>query len=190
MCQNLQVQVEELKSVNESLNLSVEELSKACALVEATLKERDEMISAQYLEYLVSSSQGCWMKTMDNYQLKDSRLSTQCHTQNFMWDNLRGVVHLILLMDYKFKFDISGLLHQVNRDKAYQNTVEPLEYMNIHDNDASESLRPSWGKMCTSGYYVNFQWFVKYSANMRRTDADFSHAPPNEYSPSPDDKKQ
>ncbi|GJT41231.1 retrovirus-related pol polyprotein from transposon TNT 1-94 [Tanacetum coccineum] len=25
---------------------------------------------------------------------------------------------------------------------------------------------------------------------MRRTDADFSHAPPNEYSPSPDDKKQ
>ncbi|GJU81293.1 hypothetical protein Tco_1283658 [Tanacetum coccineum] len=47
MCQNLQVQVEELKSVNESLNLSVEELSKACAFVEATLRERDEMISAQ-----------------------------------------------------------------------------------------------------------------------------------------------
>ncbi|GJR80850.1 hypothetical protein Tco_0151635 [Tanacetum coccineum] len=48
MCQNLQVQVEELKSVNESLNLSVEELSKARELVEATLRERDEMISAQY----------------------------------------------------------------------------------------------------------------------------------------------
>ncbi|GKB13666.1 hypothetical protein Tco_0847589 [Tanacetum coccineum] len=47
MCQNLQVQVQELKSVNESLNLSVEELSKACILVEATLRERDEMISAQ-----------------------------------------------------------------------------------------------------------------------------------------------
>ncbi|GJS29477.1 hypothetical protein Tco_0490097 [Tanacetum coccineum] len=47
MCQNLQVQVEELKSVNESLNLSVEELSKARALVEATLRERDKMISAQ-----------------------------------------------------------------------------------------------------------------------------------------------
>ncbi|GJR77549.1 hypothetical protein Tco_0089914, partial [Tanacetum coccineum] len=29
-----------------------------------------------------------------------------------------------------------------------------------------------------------------YSANMRRTVADFSHAPLNEYSPSPDDKKQ
>ncbi|GJW80617.1 hypothetical protein Tco_0144592 [Tanacetum coccineum] len=43
----LQMQVEKLKSVNESLNLSVEELSKARALVEATLIERDEMISAQ-----------------------------------------------------------------------------------------------------------------------------------------------
>ncbi|GKC51955.1 hypothetical protein Tco_1074700 [Tanacetum coccineum] len=47
MCQNLQVQVEELKSVNESLNLSVEELSKAHALAEATLRERDGLIFAQ-----------------------------------------------------------------------------------------------------------------------------------------------
>ncbi|GKD16800.1 hypothetical protein Tco_1205958 [Tanacetum coccineum] len=47
MCQNLQVQVEELKSVNESLNLSVEELDKARALAEATLRERDELISDQ-----------------------------------------------------------------------------------------------------------------------------------------------
>ncbi|GJU02894.1 hypothetical protein Tco_1113232 [Tanacetum coccineum] len=45
--QNLRVQVEELKSVNESLNLSVKQLSKALALAEATLRERDEMISAQ-----------------------------------------------------------------------------------------------------------------------------------------------
>ncbi|GKA11278.1 hypothetical protein Tco_0690711 [Tanacetum coccineum] len=44
MCQNLQVQVEELKSVNESLNLSVEELSKARALAEATLREKRELI--------------------------------------------------------------------------------------------------------------------------------------------------
>ncbi|GJY64789.1 hypothetical protein Tco_0466249 [Tanacetum coccineum] len=34
------------------------------------------------------------------------------------------------------------------------------------------------------------EWFVKYSANVRRTLADFSHAPLNEYSPSPNDKKQ
>ncbi|GKE28459.1 hypothetical protein Tco_1443843 [Tanacetum coccineum] len=47
ICQNLQVQVVELKSVNESLNSSVKELSKARALAEATLRERDKMISAQ-----------------------------------------------------------------------------------------------------------------------------------------------
>ncbi|GJR02805.1 hypothetical protein Tco_0525789 [Tanacetum coccineum] len=41
-----------------------------------------------------------------------------------------------------------------------------------------------------SSVTTSLRWFVKYSANMRRTDADFSHAPPNEYSPSPDDKKQ
>ncbi|GJS45601.1 hypothetical protein Tco_0595722 [Tanacetum coccineum] len=41
------MQVEELKSVNESLNLSVEELYKARALAEATLRERDELINAQ-----------------------------------------------------------------------------------------------------------------------------------------------
>ncbi|GJW36758.1 hypothetical protein Tco_0059678 [Tanacetum coccineum] len=45
--QNLQVQVEELKSVNGSLNLSVEELYKARALAEATLREKDELIFAQ-----------------------------------------------------------------------------------------------------------------------------------------------
>ncbi|GJW10471.1 hypothetical protein Tco_1576298 [Tanacetum coccineum] len=43
--QNLQMQVEELKSVNESLNFSVEDQSKARALAEATLRERDELIS-------------------------------------------------------------------------------------------------------------------------------------------------
>ncbi|GKE32913.1 hypothetical protein Tco_1452235, partial [Tanacetum coccineum] len=48
MVQNLQVQVEELKSVNKSLNLMVEELSKAHALAEATLREKNKMISAQY----------------------------------------------------------------------------------------------------------------------------------------------
>ncbi|GJR10124.1 hypothetical protein Tco_0792776 [Tanacetum coccineum] len=47
MCQNLQVKVEELKSVNESLNSSVEELYNARDLTEATLRERDEMIFAQ-----------------------------------------------------------------------------------------------------------------------------------------------
>ncbi|GJU75587.1 hypothetical protein Tco_1272657 [Tanacetum coccineum] len=45
--QNLREQVEELKSVNENLNSLVEELYNARELTEATLRERDEMISTQ-----------------------------------------------------------------------------------------------------------------------------------------------
>ncbi|GJW06656.1 reverse transcriptase domain-containing protein [Tanacetum coccineum] len=45
--QTLQVQVTKLKSVNETLNLTVEKLYKAHALAEATLRERDELISDQ-----------------------------------------------------------------------------------------------------------------------------------------------
>ncbi|GKG14210.1 hypothetical protein Tco_0353810, partial [Tanacetum coccineum] len=69
--------------------------------------------------------------------------------------------------------------------------------MDVHDNDASESLKPSWGKNVYIRDFIDFdatmfylEWFVKYSANVRRTLADFSHAPLNEYSPSPNDKKQ
>nr|GEY86033.1 hypothetical protein [Tanacetum cinerariifolium] len=50
MCQNLQVQVEELKSVNKSLNLTVKELYRAIALAEETLRKRDELISDQCKE--------------------------------------------------------------------------------------------------------------------------------------------
>ncbi|GKC57272.1 hypothetical protein Tco_1084870, partial [Tanacetum coccineum] len=57
---------------------------------------------------------------------------------------------------------------------------ELLEYMDVHDNDASESSQPSRGEMCTSGTY----------AYVRRIVADFSHVPLNRYSPSPNDKKQ
>ncbi|GKA75396.1 putative ribonuclease H-like domain-containing protein [Tanacetum coccineum] len=93
-------------------------------------------------------------------------------------DNSRGVAILILLMEYtvlrdfllhrssinnsarlsnefrgfyfSFKFGISGLLHHVVMTIA-DRIQELLEYMDVHDNDASESSQPSWGKMCTSG---------------------------------------
>ncbi|GKG03089.1 hypothetical protein Tco_0310725, partial [Tanacetum coccineum] len=42
----------------------------------------------------------------------------------------------------------------------------------------------------SSVYYFTKNGLMKYSAYVRRTVADFSHAPPNEYSPRPDDKKQ
>ncbi|GJX34177.1 hypothetical protein Tco_0245734 [Tanacetum coccineum] len=99
-----------------------------------------------------------WLdEDLDNYHLKELRCSTQCHTQMSMWIISRGVVLLILLMEYKvlrdfllhrssinnsarlsnkfggfyfsFKFDISGLLHQVITTIAYR----------IRDKDTSQS---------------------------------------------------
>ncbi|GJT58361.1 hypothetical protein Tco_0993415 [Tanacetum coccineum] len=56
-----------------------------------------------------------------------------------------------------------------------------------------ENDRTSDGKSKRGGSLLALKclvWFMKYYANVRRTVADFSHAPLNEYSPSPDDKKQ
>ncbi|GJZ43794.1 hypothetical protein Tco_0591049 [Tanacetum coccineum] len=55
--ENILMQVEELKSVNVSLNLSVEELYKARAHAEATLRERDELISDQCEKMRLSKEQ-------------------------------------------------------------------------------------------------------------------------------------
>ncbi|GJT18729.1 putative reverse transcriptase domain-containing protein [Tanacetum coccineum] len=95
---------------------------------------------------------------------------------------------------FSFKFHISGLLHHVITTIAYR----------IRDKDTSQSKQnlqsssmtfihktliiPSVLDSCFISSTVSE--VKRYSANMRRTDADFSHAPPNEYSPSPDDKKQ
>ncbi|GKC13023.1 hypothetical protein Tco_1009805 [Tanacetum coccineum] len=97
---------------------------------------------------------------LDNYHLKELRCSTQCHTQMSMWIISRGVVLLILLMEYKvlkdsflhrssinnyaslsnkfggfyfsFKFGISGLLHQVITTIADRIRVLFLEFEEDH----------------------------------------------------------
>ncbi|GJU10565.1 zf-CCHC domain-containing protein [Tanacetum coccineum] len=50
--------------------------------------------------------------------------------------------------EYAKVFGISGLLHQVVIAIA-DRIQELLEYIDVHDNDASESSQPSWGEMCT-----------------------------------------
>ncbi|GJW13775.1 hypothetical protein Tco_0017908 [Tanacetum coccineum] len=92
-----------------------------------------------------------------------------------------------------FKFGISGVLHHVVT--AIANRIqELLEYMDVHDNDASESSQPSWGKIVYVGevvYSTSLSMVrVKYSANVRRIVADFLHVPPNRYSLRPNDKQQ
>nr|GEV75669.1 hypothetical protein [Tanacetum cinerariifolium] len=47
--------------------------------------------------------------------------------------------------------------------------------------------RETLGKWCILLYLV---WLVKYTTYVRRIVVDFSYVPPNEYSPSPNDKKQ
>ncbi|GJR12427.1 hypothetical protein Tco_0795079 [Tanacetum coccineum] len=54
-----------------------------------------------------------WLdEDLDNYHLKELHCSTQCHTQMSMWITSRGVVLLILLMEYK---PPDPLFHRVNR---------------------------------------------------------------------------
>ncbi|GJT74992.1 hypothetical protein Tco_1041717 [Tanacetum coccineum] len=79
---------------------------------------------------------------------------------------------------FSFKFGISGLLlHMVTTlaDKIR----ELLEYMDVHDNDASESSQLSWRKIVyvgEVGYSTSLSMVcVKYSAYVRRIVADFLH---------------
>ncbi|GJV61489.1 putative ribonuclease H-like domain-containing protein [Tanacetum coccineum] len=53
--------------------------------------------------------------------------------------------------------------------------------------DRNHSLQNRGGSLLALKCLVSF---MKYYANVRKTVVDFSHAPLNEYSPSPDDKKQ
>ncbi|GKD17769.1 hypothetical protein Tco_1206927 [Tanacetum coccineum] len=78
---------------------------------------------------------------------------------------------------------------------------ELLEYISVHNNDASKSSKPSWGKTCTlilSGQLPGGVLYttlpsmvcVKYSTYMRRIVADFLHVPPNGSSSRRNDMKQ
>ncbi|GJU97714.1 putative ribonuclease H-like domain-containing protein [Tanacetum coccineum] len=87
-----------------------------------------------------------------NYHLKELHCSTQCHTQMSMWIISRGVVLLILLMEYKTKRlqQSKQNLQSSSMTFIHNHRQERLEYMDVHDNDASESSQPSWGKILAS----------------------------------------
>ncbi|GJV81918.1 retrovirus-related pol polyprotein from transposon TNT 1-94 [Tanacetum coccineum] len=114
MCQNLQVQVKELKSVNESLNLSVEELYKARALAEATLRERNEMISTKYEKYFAS-------KETEN--LTDEIKSLQ--TENQILKSRES--ELINLEKFKFLKHDTSLKKMIEMiEKEYESNVSKI----------------------------------------------------------------
>ncbi|GJR07841.1 hypothetical protein Tco_0790493 [Tanacetum coccineum] len=104
-----------------------------------------------------------------------------------MWIISRGVVLLILLMEYKVLIDF--LLHRssTNNSARLSNKFGGF-YFSFTEYEVGKLAREfKGGSLLALKCLV---WFMKYYANVRRTVADFSHAPLNEYSPSPDDKKQ
>ncbi|GKC03109.1 hypothetical protein Tco_0994719 [Tanacetum coccineum] len=168
-----------------------------------------------------------WLVKTGQLSLKGDTfyVSTQCHTQMSMWIISRGVVLLILLMEYKFQVWYIELTSPSDHDNSRQNTR--LSKPNLKSSSmghlSKTLILPSVSDSCfisssvsevkrgndsfcisrfvlmteTSRVYDGevvyttlLSMVMKYSAYVRRIVADFSHAPPNEYSPSPNDKKQ
>ncbi|GJW91498.1 hypothetical protein Tco_0169051, partial [Tanacetum coccineum] len=79
--------------------------------------------------------------------------------------------------DVSVKFGISSLLHHVVTTLV-DRIRELLEYIDVHDNDASESSKPSWGKIGEVGYSTSLSMVcVKCVAYVRRIVANFLHVP-------------
>nr|GEV99691.1 hypothetical protein [Tanacetum cinerariifolium] len=146
MCQTLQVQVEELKSVNESLNLSVEELYKARALTKVTLRERDELVFAQcekirlleeqsepfYKVYVVKESEllekNEQMKSQVSKLLEKLKISNQKMKQQII---LFEEDKRMFLAKYEFLKKVSSLMQKEYNDPLASNDVlkQSLETM-------------------------------------------------------------
>nr|GEV73139.1 hypothetical protein [Tanacetum cinerariifolium] len=92
MCQNLQVQVEKLKSVNESLNLPIKELYKARVLAEATLREIDELISAQCKKIRLLEEQSVIFHEVPSEFDSETVLDTQDNSEKDLILNLQTQV--------------------------------------------------------------------------------------------------
>ncbi|GJZ15430.1 hypothetical protein Tco_0551107 [Tanacetum coccineum] len=132
--QNLQVQVEELKSVNESLNLSVEELYKARALAEATLKERDEMISAQCKKIrLLEEQYEKYFALKEIESLKEEIKSLQIENQD-----LKSRESELNNLEKVYGVKESELLEKIEQMKSQ--VLELLEKLQISDQEMKQQI--------------------------------------------------
>ncbi|GJS56268.1 zinc finger, CCHC-type containing protein [Tanacetum coccineum] len=73
----------------------------------------NEQSSSKLVPKVFPAVKGWLDEDLDNYHLKELRCSTQCHTQMSMWIISRGVVLLILLMEYKFQVGYNGFTSHV-----------------------------------------------------------------------------
>ncbi|GJT30103.1 hypothetical protein Tco_0910378 [Tanacetum coccineum] len=114
----LHLQVEELKSVNKSLNLSVEELSKARALAEATLRERDEMICAKCEKMRLLEEQSEYFMSL-NVEIKSLQTENKVlKSREFELNNLEKVYETkesVLLKDIdQINSQVSNFLEKLS----------------------------------------------------------------------------
>ncbi|GJT09801.1 hypothetical protein Tco_0856843 [Tanacetum coccineum] len=81
--------------------------------------------------------------------------------------------------DVRYRVLRALLLHRSSINNSA--SLKLLEYMDVHDNDASESSQPSWGKIVYVEEVVYFTSLsmvkVIYYAYARRIVADFLHVP-------------
>ncbi|GJZ99702.1 retrovirus-related pol polyprotein from transposon TNT 1-94 [Tanacetum coccineum] len=136
-----------------------------------------------------------------NYHLRSYIVVLSVTRREDVVDNLQEVSVRLILSLFVFGFTSLQVITAIATGIR-----EFFEYMAYTTMMLSESSQPSWGNnvyirglsdfdvtMSTAGGRVlllNLAWFMKYTAYVRRIDVDFSHAPLNEYSPSPNDKKQ
>ncbi|GJS87797.1 hypothetical protein Tco_0770433 [Tanacetum coccineum] len=90
--------------------------------------------------------------------------------------------------------DSSHLFFGCSMAKDIQKLICRWWNLDVHPYESYEDWLSWFNSIRLGGSLVSPKMFSmvywKYYANVRRTVADFSHAPLNEYSPSPDDKKQ
>ncbi|GJX05031.1 putative reverse transcriptase domain-containing protein [Tanacetum coccineum] len=103
---------------------------------------------------------------------------TRCFGNRVWLPQFGGLRDLVMHESYKSKYSIHP-----GSDKMYQDLKLLYWWPNMKADIATYVRGSLLALKC-------LVWFMKYYANVRRTVADFSHAPLNEYSPSPDDKKQ
>nr|GEZ62024.1 hypothetical protein [Tanacetum cinerariifolium] len=130
-CQNFQVQVKELKSVNESFNLSIEELSKAREIAEAILREIDELISDQCKKIRLLEEQSDVFHEVHSEDDSETDLILSFQTQ--LKETVELVVrftdenHFALKETESLKVEIKHLQTQVKESESLKVEIKSLQ---------------------------------------------------------------
>nr|GEZ46543.1 ribonuclease H-like domain-containing protein [Tanacetum cinerariifolium] len=158
MCQNLQEQVEELKSVIESFNLSIEELYKVRALAEATLRERDEKISVLQKKLRLLEEQSKVFHEVQSecdseifHDIKDNSekdlilsLQTQLQETAELVVRFANEKYFVLKENESLKDDIKSLQTEINVLKSEESELlEKIDQMKSQVSKLSEKLQIS-----------------------------------------------